>query len=205
MKKRVLLKWAALCAVSFLPRPLMAKEGNMKTVIDRTAIAGLVMLLGSGDSTLLDEVLLAVDNPEKYFARFEDDLAERWIEEPERVSFWLALVDGLQRRGYLWEVDWKNQGSNLAFVLERLSSQYEVELDFSSLAAQGDEYHPTIHYAESIVSLLSPKGLTLVWLDIESDCYPWCVVSSVHVSEIQNLARRLSQRILVFDRNSGDI
>jgi len=177
----------------------------MERLADREALVRLAAILCPGDAKLLEEVLLAAEHPKEYFAKFEDDLFERGIETPERVSFWLALVDALAKRKYVREVDWKDQGIELAHTLRLLSARYNVKLDLSRLEKLGEGYDLTPKYADLMISILKPNGLTLIWFDIDSDSYPLCIVPSTRVAEIQALARRLAHRILVFDRNSGDI
>ncbi|GAA0707402.1 DUF6630 family protein [Dokdonella soli] len=170
--------------------------------IEARLLAPLCSLLGCDAADLCEEVLLAARDPATYFERFEDDLLQRGIEEPERVSFWLALVDGLQRRGALWSFDWKDQADNLAAAMQMLAQRRGAELDWQPLASRGDEYGATSSFADAIQQILQPAELVAVWLDTESDEYPVCLIEARQVDKLRGLAQQLGQRIAVLDADS---
>ena len=165
-------------------------------------IVQLCSILGGDDATLPEEVLLAANDPHAYLEQFGDDLLQRGIEEPERVSFWLALVDGLLSRQALFGFDWKDQAENLAGGLDLLMRRRDVSVDWQPLTSMGDDYRPTTDYAEVIQKILRTAGLVAVWLDTESDEYPVCIIEASQLDAAQSFASALGQRIAVLDKES---
>ena len=150
-----------------------------------------------GDSTLLKEVELSISDPAAYFENFSDVLVERGIEDPSEVDSWLALVDGLARRGYLREEDWKLEAEEIAFQLERLCPCKERKVQFVSL-------RNTEKIGEALLELaafeLKKYDLSLLYLEIDGDCYPLVVVSSEKAPQVVKLAQLLKQNASMFPR-----
>jgi hypothetical protein len=67
-------------------------------------LAGYLM---AEDPSLAGEVRLAVASPDAYLGKFQERLSGRGIEKPIPDLPWIALVNGLEDRGRLHELDWK--------------------------------------------------------------------------------------------------
>jgi len=172
--------------------------------VNTEALKKLISILCPGDDELSRDILLSAEQPETYFKKFEDDLFQNGVESADDVSFWNALAQRLEVKKCTWRVDWKDQGSNIASILEQLATVRKTRADWSSIEKLGDDYRPTSEYAQQIQKILNPKNMTLVWLDTESDSYVLSIVETSKVKELQELAHQLSHRILIFDKNAGD-
>lgn len=193
MKRRMLCAGIGCAAIAstllftLLPDP--STPAPMPLDAD-TAWTDLCDLLSDGDRTLLSELILARHQPGAYFARFEDALWERGIEDARGVDPWLALVDGLQSRGRLREFDWKLEADDLAFQLQRLvpCKDRNIALDrLRTSEATGD----------ALLSIaaagLAEHGLGLLLLEIDGDCYPLTVCPSHVAPDVVRLATRIGK------------
>lgn len=61
-------------------------------------------------ASVLGEVALALEQPEVYFATYEQRLEERGIDETVEDLAWIALVDALIERALTFEIDWRDLG-----------------------------------------------------------------------------------------------
>lgn len=165
----------------------------------------IVEVLCPGDRTLLDDIVLALKQPDKYLAKFDDELYERGIEDPKEVDVWLALIDGLESRNCLADVDWKNSGADLAWNFNQLSISKQRKLDWRGLEKAGPDYKTTPEFADEIERVLKSAGLIAVFLVYSGDSYALCFVESSKVKALQQSAHRISQRIEIFDKDAGDI
>ena len=183
---------------------LMPGSGSCQRKFDQEPLKEIIAIICPNSTGVLEEVQRAAREPSKYLEQFRDELAERGIEEPRDVDYWLALIDGLARRKCLTESDWKNCGQDLAWQLGQLESSSANQLDWHSLEAQGLDYKETPEFAPEVEKVLRPKQLALVFLAFSGDSYAFSIVPSAKVEKLQEAARKLSQQIELFDKNAGD-
>ena len=143
---------------------------------------------------LSDEVHLAREDPSAYFAQHADDLGNRGIVEPAHVTTWLALVDGLQRRDLNVEVDWKVDLEELVLSLATLQMATQQKLRFGTLAS-GDSFGEAALAQAS--AWLQSRGIALVSLDINSDCYPLSLMAIEEVALLQPLVAQVGEKLVV--------
>lgn len=165
---------------------------------DGDALTRLIALLSTPEdrAAVLAETLLARDAPQDYFDRFADALYQRGIEDVHEVDFWLALTDALEKTGNLRESDWKTEGGEIAYLLQRLAGKRGLTLSDDAcrpLAARA--FDSVEAFAADIRALLQPFGLTAVYLDIDSDSYPLCLIPDAQVAQARALARGLDRVI----------
>jgi len=149
--------------------------------------------LFTNDTTLQQEVKLAYEQPQQYIQQFKHQLEERGIEDPIESLAWIALVDGLQRRDLLQELDWKDDPEDAIEVIENLTQEYsnqqEIHNTLSNLEAllndDIEEFLPTVNLA------IAKHNLQLVWLDIDSDSYPFSLVKLQDLKEAKILADKV--------------
>ena len=140
-----------------------------------------------------------------YFKKYEDEIFDQvGIEDQSELSRWAALVLALEHLQYVVIADWKDQGNNFAWLLGELALSKKYSLDWSKIKALGDDYRPTAEYADLADRVTRPKKLALIWFDIDSDSYPIALIKSEHLPKLQNMAKELSERVLIFDTNAGD-
>jgi len=190
-----------LILLSFLIKP---EKADADDKIDVVALREVVEMLCSNDKSLMDEVFLALQKPEKYFAKFTEELNERGIEESEEVDYWLALIDGLQRRHCLVDVDWKNTGADLAWNLKQLRTSDIHKLDWTKLEKIAPNSTYTSELADEVEQVLKPAKLTAIFLVYSGDSYALSFVETSKLRTLQSAAHKLDQNIEIFDKNAGD-
>ncbi|MFG5775800.1 DUF6630 family protein [Comamonas sp. J-3] len=174
------------------PAPLPAQ--GAVTIEDWRALSIVVAqaLVPDDVDGLWTEVQLALTEPALYHSRFTDDLENRGIYGAEGVRPWLALVDGLQRRGQNCEFDWKLDMDDLVWNLKQLKSMQQAAVPLDVLAASEADGFDALQEAGSF---LQTQGLALLSFDIDSDSYPLSVVDNSAVEPLLGLAQRLGQRL----------
>lgn len=155
------------------------------TSFDNAKLYELVEELAPADPSLLDEVRLAVEDPADYVRRFRERLALRGISKSEPELPWIALVDGLAERGCLAEFDWREDPGAVLDGLDDLLG--EDALDWDSILTEEEEELPCGELLQWVARHLRARGLALVCLDIQSDCYPVLAVPIERLGRIQRL------------------
>lgn len=146
----------------------------------------LIEELAPNDPSLLDEVRLAVEDTADYVRRFRDRLALCGISKPEPGLPWIALVDGLAERSRLAEFDWREDPGDVLEGLDDILG--EDSLDWDSILTEDDEELPCGELLQRVARHLRARGLALVCLDIQSDCYPVLAVPIERLERVQRLA-----------------
>lgn len=143
----------------------------------------------------LQEVQLAVDKPKIYIENFASTLLERGVEEPTSALPWLALVDGLERRGLLQELDWKEDIEGFVDATILLTKNHveieNIKAELLSLEFLDDDKEPE-EIITDINDILQKFNLLLVMIDIDSDSYPLCIITLSKLEKAQKLATLLN-------------
>jgi hypothetical protein len=140
------------------------------------------------DAELAASVEQAVDDPAEYYAAHADDLRDRGIESADDVDPWLVMIDGLDDAGALAYLDWKDSGPQLADALAGLPRIFTTGVDLDAVGDVEEEL-PT---AVAVVNgMLDEHGLTLVYLEEDSDAYPLVAVAADDAEQIVALASAL--------------
>ncbi len=172
----------------------------------KSAYEKIAALVCPDSKEAMSRAKLIASDLSAYFKKYEDEIFETaGIEDESELSAWHALVLAFENQKFVVIADWKDQGSNFGWLLGELALSKKHSLDWSKIEALGDDYKPTAEYADLAEAVTTPKGLSLIWFDIDSDSYPIALVSSSRVPELQKVAKKLSKRILVFDKNAGDV
>ncbi len=157
------------------------------TSFDNTKLYELVEELAPNDPSLLDEVRLAVEDPADYYVRqCRERFALRGISKSEPELPWIALVDGLAERGCLVEFDWREDSAAVLDGLDDILG--EDALDWDSILTEDDEELSCGELLQRVARHLRARGLALVCLGIQSDCYPVVAVPSERLERVQRLA-----------------
>ncbi|MCS4293129.1 hypothetical protein M2375_001335 [Comamonas sp. BIGb0152] len=143
---------------------------------------------------LWGEVQQALEHPAQYLDRFAAELANRGMNEPAHVTPWLALVEGLQWRGQNYELDWKLNMDDAIWALQQLKAVQQRALPLQALAGSAALGHDALLEAGDY---LRSQGLSLVSIDIESDCYPLSVLETSAVAPLQALAQKVGGKLVV--------
>jgi hypothetical protein len=169
---------------------------------DNQKLSALAELLCPGDSTLLDEVDLAARQPQQYLARFAERLSYRGIDAVSPELPWIALVDGLDARGRLAEVDWKEDSDSIRDALDDLLGADPFDWGWSE--AEEVNEAPTEEFLCRVGDRLHATGIALAFLDIASDCYPLITLDCKELQAAQQLARQSGYGRLVPLRSGGE-
>lgn len=146
-----------------------------------------------------NNVDLAQNNPQAYFAQYQNDLLERSIISANDVTPWIALVDALQNAGVLYECDWKMDGEELVYCLQEMAKPLALEFNPHVLQALEKQDIDTTHsFSKSITQLLAPDYIA-VFLDIDSDSYPLMIISKTILKPAQKLAKQCGHKIIILN------
>ena len=161
----------------------------------------LSLLISNGDKSLSEDVLLSEQNPNAYFNIHRVELENRGISEPEAGLFWIALVDGMEKKGELIELDWKESGEEIIEAVIKLSASDEniKQISKSLKKIQPKNFSKTRSLFERINQELELFERSLVMIDIYSDCYPLTIVQSSRKTSVIKLASQIeANRIHTF-------
>jgi hypothetical protein len=166
---------------------------------DNDVLLALVRLLAPEDATLVEEVRLAMNDPETYISTFYDRLDVYGISKPIDSLPWIALTDGLPVRSLLSNIDWKERCDvvidEINTLINRNNQSCSLEKGMSLDDMVSDEL------LKSLGSRLVACGLALISLDLDSDNYPVSVVTHDKVSDVQDLVRRSGYGNMVWWKN----
>jgi len=142
------------------------------------------------DDALRSEVQLAENQPLNYLSQFQDEMLKRGIERAMPELPWLALVDGLAKRGLLVELDWKDDPSELIETAIGLTKDHP---DSETIAKTILKVEPFIdedieEFLPQLNSKLKKFDVQLGWYDIDSDSYPLSLIPFEHLTRVKELA-----------------
>ncbi|MDQ0644075.1 DUF6630 family protein [Microbacterium murale] len=140
------------------------------------------------DAELAASVRTAVENPAEYYAAHADDLRDRGIESAADIDPWLVIIDGLDEAGALAYLDWKDGGAQLADALAGLPRIFATGIDLDAIGDIEAELPTAVAVANG---MLDEHGLTLVYLEEDSDAYPLVAVEADDAEQIVALASSL--------------
>jgi len=155
---------------------------------DTNALVAVARVLLPEDTTLLEEIHMAVHTPGLYIKTFWECLDHRGISEPIDDLPWIALTDGLCARSRLYEADWKEAAHT---IMQAIHTMIRVQ--------GGDWLYDGAILPEDTVSdeLLRKLGddlivydFALISLDLYADSYPLSVVHRDQVTTIQRLVQQ---------------
>lgn len=154
----------------------------------RAALLALATELGG--TGVAKEVALAADDPERFVATTKHELFEDFDEDDLDDDLpWLALIEALEAKGRLTEVDWKELASEVLAGLERIGgAAAKRALKDAGPEAELDERY-TYEALQLFGKLLGAAGLALIFLDKSSDSYPLMVVPAKDVARLVKTAK----------------
>lgn len=140
------------------------------------------------DAELAATVRQAVEDPAEYYAAHADVLRDRGIESAADVDPWLVVIDGLDDVGALAYLDWKDSGPQLADALAGVPRIFATGVDLDAVGDVETDLPTAVAVANG---MLDEHGLTLVYLDEDSDAYPLVAVATDDAEQIVALASTL--------------
>ena len=157
---------------------------------DGNELIELASHLVAEDPSLAEDIRLAIVNPDEYVSSFRERLRGRSIEKPRSDLPWIALVNGLEDRGRLRELDWKEAPDDVTWKVDHLLPDQPVRPDRWAWVATAEWEEKLPHdLLPAIAAHLAAEGLTVVTLDIDSDSYPMMVLPVGQVERCQELAQ----------------
>ena len=162
----------------------------------------LALLLSEGDESLSADVVLSEIDPVAYVRTHAEELELRGISKPIDGLPWIALIDGLENRGKLIELDWKESGEMFVnAVIKLLENEKSLEQTRDSLnSINVKDSRKVADVLEQIDQILAPCGYSIVLIDIYADCYPIALAQRLSITSIMEIADRIEKRRL---RNFG--
>lgn len=112
----------------------------------------------------------------------------RAVESADGVDPWLVVLDGLDDAGALAYLDGRDSGVELADALAELPRIFAAGVDLDPVGDVGGELPDAVAVANGI---LAAHGLTLVYLEEDSDAYPLVAVPAGDAEQIVALASGL--------------
>jgi len=162
----------------------------------------LALLLSEGDESLSADVVLSAIDPFAYVRAHAEELRPRGISEPKDGLPWIALIDGLENKGKLIELDWKESGEMFVQAVKKLlkneKSPEQARDALNSINAP--DSNKVADILARIDQILAPYGYGIVLIDIYSDSYPIALVRRSSIPAIMETANRIEKRRV---RNSG--
>jgi uncharacterized protein DUF6630 len=156
----------------------------------------LALLLSDGDEALSENVVLSEIDPIAYVSAHAEELRRRGINKPKDGLPWIALIDGLENRGKLIELDWKESGEMFVRAARRLlenrNSPKQARDAFSSIKVQ--ESMKVVDILDRIDQILTPYEYSIVMIDIHSDCYPIALTQRLSIPAIMETANRIEKK-----------
>ncbi len=147
-------------------------------MINIEALKELTLLLSAGDESSSEDVALSAAEPDSYIRLHKFELQNRGISAPMPNLHWIALVDALEKKNKLIELDWKESPEMLREAAETLLANVEqTESARDSLRSIETENFGTVPKTlKRINQLLEEFGFVFIIIDIQSDCYPLTLI-----------------------------
>jgi hypothetical protein len=148
--------------------------------------------LFTSDSTLSDEISLALNDPAAYLQQFVDSLSERGIASARPDLAWFALLDGLKARARAAELDWKSSPGDVLFGLNTLVNMprdgWDGYVEECDRRVNPDRDSFVECYLQIADLRTAPHGLSVLVLDSGGDSYPAALLETSKVARALELA-----------------
>ncbi|KOP80172.1 hypothetical protein AMS59_01850 [Lysinibacillus sp. FJAT-14745] len=145
---------------------------------------------------VFSEVSLAIEKPESYFEKFKERLDERGIDSPIDQLAWISLVDALLDHDLAFELDWKESGLYICDVVDELLDRKKMAyISWGDFEDEEFDELPTSQCLNEISGKLKEVGISLAYLDIDSDSYVLITVPSSDIDDIKKMAQEAGYSI----------
>ena len=148
---------------------------------------------------ITERLALVLRDPAAYQAQYAQELEERGIVGglPAQELRDVALIDALLGEELLWEADWKDPVTDLAYGLnETLSQQGRPERLPEAVAGRHATTGPEA--LDTLQDMLEPLGLALVLLTLDSDSHALSIVADAQAEKTRQLAKEIGFGITVY-------
>ncbi|MBP1995526.1 DUF6630 family protein [Paenibacillus eucommiae] len=175
-----------------LPPPIDEKQEASKA-----ALLELGTRLSAGNVQIVAEIKLAIEQPLEYFNTWEDRLINRGIDSPIDDQPWISLVDALAEDQLAFEVDWKEASDTIVWATRKLLDRKQFTVPESVLIeVENEDSLPTNEVLQMLRDNLEKFGVTLAFMDIDSDSYVLITVRSDEIESLQALASKAGYGIV---------
>ncbi len=174
-------------------------ESNLGAIVGgpaRDALRAIAELLAPDSTVVIDRVTLAIDYPERY-VEVQNELYSQTLEKPHPELAWFALVDALHDRKLLVWVDWNEDAAEVLGQLRALASAPAGSWA-QSLAMTFDRAAGLESLLARVGDNITETGVSLAWLDSDSDTFLIALVPSVHGATLVELALAAGHCVRVF-------
>ncbi len=164
----------------------------------RDALRAIAELLAPDSAAVIDRVTLAIDQPERY-VEVQNELYSQTLEKPHPEMAWFALVDALHEQERLVWVDWNEDAAEVLGQLRVLTSAPAGSWEWAdSLVVAFDRAAGLESLLARIGDNITDTGVSLAWLDSDSDTFLLALVPSVHGATLVELALATGHCVRVF-------
>ena len=143
-----------------------------------------------GNKELIKELEDCILNTEDYYRNHQETFEERGIEEDEEEELiqWIALVDILDREGYVVECDWKEDKEDFLWSIDNLNGIKSKGLQIESNWFEEDG---------EITDWLGiiDEGIAIFAFDIDSDSYVLFPCETNKFQQLEEWADKAGYRI----------
>ncbi|MGX7419875.1 DUF6630 family protein [Carnobacterium gallinarum] len=163
-----------------------------------TVVLEIANLLSMNNQGLEEKLLYCINDYSGYFVRYQDELALRGIENPDKISFklvlWLGMIDGLQQLDLVSSHDWKDNLDGFLAGILFTSKKQNSPLSVIVKPSGSEEIFAPEAFALIVNQL--PTLYHLVNLDSDGDEYNLIVVEETVLVKLQKLAKQINVKIV---------
>lgn len=151
--------------------------------------------IAEGNKELVKELEECISDTEKYYENHQEEFEERGMEDDEEEEDiqWIAMVDILEREGYVAECDWKEGKEDFLWHVSHLNGikSKGLELDEKWF----DEAGEIIEWLEILDEKWKAKKVCMAAVDISSDSYVIFPIAAAEFEMLEELAEEIGFRI----------
>jgi len=155
-------------------------------------IVEIARLISSGDEAVLRDITACVENPRKWFEKYEDDYGFGFAEDLDLVQ-WVSLARILEEHSWVCERDWKDELEDFLFFVQKLNGfqAQKLTIDPAWLDEEGD----IPAWCDVLTEKWASQGVRMAAIDIDSDSYVLFPVSTALLPTLQKLAGEIGRCI----------
>ena len=157
-----------------------------------TCLLEVFEILSHNDDEVMNAVRACLSDTEGYFNEHENDFDERGMEYSPEAEKWIkfiAAVNALECAGYAAELDHKAETEDFAAALEDVLDASGIEFSLKNIEFAPEKSIPDC--AAQFNEYAGQSGITVMFIDIDSDCYVMCAAQIADYAEAAEIASRI--------------
>lgn len=148
-----------------------------------------------GNKELIKELEDCILNTEDYYRNHQETFEERGIDEDEEEELiqWIALVDILEREGYVAERDWEDEKEDFLYYIGNLNKVKSEGLRIEDKWL--DEDGEITEWLAILDEKWEKEGIAMFAFDIDSDSYVLFPCEVKKFEQLEEWAEKAGYRI----------